>query len=88
MEQRALRAKQLDAEQKQKLEDKEEKSANLRIKLTAENQEKAERCHSYPLFLRPVLPIITIILLYYLLLFDYLLFIGDFDYVGFVQRCC
>ena len=43
MEQRLLRAKQLDLEQKQKLEDKEEKSNNLKMKLTAENQEKAGR---------------------------------------------
>lgn len=43
MEQRLLRAKQLDMEQKQKLEDKEEKSNNLKMKLTAENQEKAGR---------------------------------------------
>lgn len=43
MEQRNLRAKQLGEEQKQKLESKEEKSAHLKQKLQAENQEKAER---------------------------------------------
>ena len=43
MEQRNLRAKQLGEEQKQKLENKEEKTAHLKQKLQAENQEKAER---------------------------------------------
>ena len=43
MEQRLLRAKQLGEEQKQKLENKEEKSANQRQKMLAEHQEKAER---------------------------------------------
>ena len=49
MEQRALRAQQIDQEQKQKLENKEEKSANIKMKILAENQEKAEKyvkiCH-------------------------------------------
>lgn len=43
MEQRMLRAKQLGEEQKQKLENKEEKSAHLKQKLLADQQEKAER---------------------------------------------
>ncbi len=43
MEQRMLRAKQLGDEQKQKLENKEEKSAHLKQKLLAENQERAEK---------------------------------------------
>ena len=43
MEQRALRAKQVGEEQKQKLESKEEKSANLQQKIIAETQEKTER---------------------------------------------
>ena len=43
MEQRMLRAKQLGEEQKQKLENKEEKSAHLKQKLLAEHQEKNER---------------------------------------------
>lgn len=43
MDQRALRAKQLEEEQKQKLENKEEKSAHLKQKLLAESQERAER---------------------------------------------
>lgn len=43
MEQRAMRAKQLDQEAKQKLETKEEKTATLKLKLQAEHQEKTER---------------------------------------------
>lgn len=43
MEQRVLRAKLLEEEQKQKLENKEERSAQLKQKLLVENQEKAER---------------------------------------------
>lgn len=43
MEQRALKAKQADEEQKQKLENKEEKAAHLKMKLQVETQEKAER---------------------------------------------
>lgn len=43
MEQRTLLAKQLGDEQKQKLENKQEKSAHLKQKLQIENQEKAER---------------------------------------------
>lgn len=43
MEQRLLRAKQLGEEQKQKMENKEEKCAIQKQKLLAEYQEKAER---------------------------------------------
>ncbi len=54
MEQRALRAQQIDQEQKQKLENKEEKSANIKNKMLAENQEKAEKyvkmCYALLLF--------------------------------------
>jgi hypothetical protein len=41
--QRTLITKQHTEEQKQKLENKEEKSARLKQKIQAENQEKAER---------------------------------------------
>jgi hypothetical protein len=41
--QRTLITKQHKEEQKQKLENKEEKSAHLKQKIQAENQEKAER---------------------------------------------
>ncbi len=43
MEARALKAKQTDDDQKQKLESKEEKAAQLKMKLQVETQEKAER---------------------------------------------
>lgn len=41
--QRTLITKQHTEEQKQKLENKEEKSARLKQKIQAENQEKAEK---------------------------------------------
>ena len=43
MEQRALRAKRCEEEQKHKLETKEEKSALVKMEMQAKNQEKAEK---------------------------------------------
>lgn len=43
MEQRALLAQKMDQEQRQKIEDKEEKSAHIKMKMLAETQEKAEK---------------------------------------------
>ena len=59
MEARALKAKQTDDDQKQKLESKEEKAAQLKMKLQVETQEKAERWILYKYF--PVLNLLIYI---------------------------